>query len=217
MQLKGSVINFLGDSITAGYGLPDPNLTFWGLLAQRDGVIAHAYGISGTRIAPQRVPSEDPLKDLYFKSRVQDMDKSADAVVVFGGTNDFEHGDAPLGKFGDQDESTFYGALCVLCKTLLETFPRSEIIILTPLHRMGEDDILNKFGQRTAGPLCAYVDAIIKTARLFSLPLLDLYAMSGINPGFEPGRVTYAPDGLHPNEAGHERIYSRLKHFLEQL
>ena len=42
--------------------------------------------------------------------RFTEMDERADAVVVFGGTNDFGHGDAPLGKPSDRDPSTFYGA-----------------------------------------------------------------------------------------------------------
>jgi len=29
------------------------------------------------------------------------MEQCVDAVIVFGGTNDFGHGDAPIGYFGD--------------------------------------------------------------------------------------------------------------------
>ena len=35
------------------------------------------------------------------------MDSDADVVVVFGGTNDFGHGDAKLGTFESRDPYTF--------------------------------------------------------------------------------------------------------------
>ena len=40
---------------------------------------------------------------------------------------------------------------------------------------------------------------------------------SGIQPNEAGLRERYAPDGLHPNEAGHEKIYNLLKSFLETL
>ena len=94
MELKGLKINFLGDSITEGYGISSIDRVYWKLLADNDGVIARGYGISGTRIARQRVPSPEPRWDLNFGMRVNDMDPDADVIVVFGGTNDYGHGDA---------------------------------------------------------------------------------------------------------------------------
>lgn len=52
---------------------------------------------------------------MYFCGRLDEMDKNADAVVVFGGTNDYGHGDAPFGLFTDRTDETFYGA----CHTLM--------------------------------------------------------------------------------------------------
>ena len=44
-------------------------------------------------------------------------------IFVFGGTNDYGHGDAPLGKQGDNDPLTFYGALYDLYQRLLKKYP----------------------------------------------------------------------------------------------
>ena len=102
MNLQGKKINFLGDSITFGYGLGNSCDRFADLIAQRYGAISRNYGISGTRIARQTTPSDDPSHDLDFPSRVAEMDPDADIVVVFGGTNDYGHGDAPLGTMADR-------------------------------------------------------------------------------------------------------------------
>ena len=48
------------------------------------------------------------------------MPKDADLVFCFGGTNDFGHGSAPLGKDGSKDVYTFKGAVNVLFKNLIK-------------------------------------------------------------------------------------------------
>ena len=94
--------------------------------------------------------------------------------------------------------------------TLIERYPAAEIVFMTPLHRAGE--------VREGVPhLCEYVRAIREVAEYYALPVLDLYATSGIQPQNEVNRRQYAPDGLHPNDAGAERIADRLGAFLLTL
>ena len=52
--------------------------------------------LSGSRFARQRVMTDDP-SDLDFCMRMEEMALDADGVAVFGGTNGFGHGQAPLG------------------------------------------------------------------------------------------------------------------------
>ena len=110
MELKDKKILFLGDSITEGIGVADPNNIYWKRLEQ-DGCKVYSYGVSGTRIARQVSLRIYPyVDDNYFVTRLPQMEKNADVVVVFGGTNDFGHGDAALGKMDDRTDDTFYGA-----------------------------------------------------------------------------------------------------------
>jgi len=95
MELKGKKINFLGDSITEGHGASCVENRFTDIIAREEGIVMRNYGIGGTRFAKQAKPSENPRWDLDFLSRAKEMDEDADAVVIFGGTNDFGHGDAP--------------------------------------------------------------------------------------------------------------------------
>ena len=110
MELSGKRIAFLGDSITEGVGTSDLRYVYWQRLGEWTGAQVFGCGISGTRIAPQRTPSENPRFDLYFASRVEEMEPELDVIVIFGGTNDFGHGDAPFGAPEDRDGTTFCGA-----------------------------------------------------------------------------------------------------------
>ena len=212
MQLKGIKANFLGDSITEGVGVPSPEFTYWNVLKQQFGLAeARCYGIGGTRFARQHKPTVDrPSFDQDFCSRIDSMDPDADLVVVFGGTNDFGHGDAPVGCPSDRTPDTFYGACHTLMTGLIERYPRSVIVFMTPLHRAVET-------REGVPPLKTYVEIIKETAESYGLPVMDLYANSGIQPQIPIMRQTYAPDGLHPNAAGAARIAERLGYFLLAL
>ena len=57
---------------------------------------------------------------------------------------------------------------------------------------------------------------LLTAIRNIKVPVLDLYAVSGIQPEIEIIREMYMPDGLHPNDAGTEIIAKRLMGFLSQ-
>lgn len=214
MELKGLKINFLGDSITEGHGVTRTEYRFTDRLAAQYGVISVNYGIGGTRIARQKTPSFYPDHDKDFISRVDTLDENADVVMVFGGTNDWGHGDAPLGDMGDRTPYTFFGALHILYTSLITRFPGKPIIIITPLHRLNESDPNGNFGHRP-GTLKDYVNAIRQVAEYYSLPVLDLYKESGLQPEVPIIRETYVPDGLHPNDAGHKILADKMAAFLK--
>lgn len=218
MNLKGKKINFLGDSITEGHGCSGEEHFFTTLIGQRYGAVCRNYGIGGTRLARQFKPSENPRHDLDFPSRVAEMDPDADIVVVFGGTNDFGHGDAPMGDFSDRTKDTFCGALHELYRSLLEKYPEAVIVVITPLRRATENDPTGGGCKPGATHVLRdYVEKIRQAAEYYSLPVLDLFAMSGMQPAVEIIRERFMPDGLHPNDAGHVILADRIGAFLEAL
>ena len=146
------------------------------------------------------------------------MDSDADIVVVFGGTNDFGHGDAPIGAMTDRTPDTFYGALHTLYTKLLEKFPESPIVVVTPLHRLNEDNPRGDGNKpQDVGVLKTYVEIIREVAEYYSLPLLDLYKESGLQPKVPVIQEKYLPDGLHPNDEGHKILARKISNFLESL
>ena len=211
MELTGKKAVFLGDSITQGVGTSDEEYIYLNLLANKAGLCeVKNFGISGTRFAKQRASSGEPTFDYDFCSRVEDLDIDADIVVVFGGTNDFGHGDAPLGTPADRTPYTFWGACHYLMNRLCERFYDTTVVIMTPLHRLTEDNPNGDNKPEPVATLKEYVDIIRTVAEWYSLPVLDLFAASGIQPRVPVIRETYCPDGLHPNDAGHEKIADKL-------
>ena len=178
--------------------------------------VARNYGIGGTRIADQKNRSKYSESNRSFCERFSSMEDDAQLVVVFGGTNDFGHGDAPIGCMSDRNPSTFYGACHFLMEGLIKKYPYSTIVIMTPIHRCSEDATVNEQGLRSV-PLKEYVRIIKEVAEYYALPLLDLWSVSGIQPKVETNKKLYCPDGLHPNDKGHELIAQRLEGFLKTL
>ena len=220
MNTQGFVVNFLGDSITQGVGVKDiTNNRFDNVLKELCGLKeVRNYGIGGTRIAHQFRPSLNAWWDLDFCGRAERMAADADVVVVFGGTNDYGHGDAPFGTISDTDRSTFCGSVRRLMEILTRRYPDATLIFMTPARRPGDDNPSCSPSRYVPGlPLKEYVDAIKEIAKDFPVAVLDLYTQLGIDPNHEDDRVAYTADGLHFNDAGHRVIAQTLCSFLEKL
>ncbi|MBE6886754.1 MAG: SGNH/GDSL hydrolase family protein [Ruminococcaceae bacterium] len=215
MELRNTKINFLGDSITEGIG----TIRFTDLIEQNEGAICRNYGISGTRIAKQTAATEPASFDRDFCSRVGEMDPDAEIIVVFGGTNDYGHGDAPLGTPADRTPETFWGALHTLYSSLAAKYPAAKIVVLTPTHRLDEGNPRGAFDYKPApvASLREYVSIIREVAEYYSFPVLDLFASSGLQPAIPAIQERFMPDGLHPNNAGHEKLADQIVKFLRAL
>ena len=224
MNIQGFKVNFLGDSITEGTGVADQCNRYDRRLIKLCGLsAANNYGIGGTRLAHQIHPSEKPRYDQCFCGRAYEMDKTADTVIVYGGVNDYIHGDAPFGQLGDATPATFCGGVCFLMDYLRQVYKEKPIIFLTParcfLRKEVDDRFVSCHAKKLPGgkPLIDYVDVILETAKKFDIAVLDLYRELGIDPHEEEAYNTYTMDGLHFNDAGHEIIAQKLKAFIEAL
>ncbi len=205
----------MGDSITEGHGASCVEKRFSEVLMEMAELAdINNYGIGGTRIARQQKINPDTIvwDENSFCERFDKVEE-ADIIVVFGGTNDYGHGDAPFGTFEDRSPDTYCGALHYLMSNMIKKFPKSEIVFVTPLHRADGNNI-NSSNGLTLKP---YADMIKQTAEYYSLPVLDLYANSGICPEIQEQNELYTVDGLHPHDVGYERLAKKLKTFLELL
>ena len=205
------VIDFLGDSITEGALASAQNKCY----VERVGQILNCkvinHGVSGTRIARQIKPSTTHRFDLDFCYRIKDLDPKADLLFVFGGTNDFGHGDAPIGVSSDSDPSTFYGAMNYLCENLLKMYQRKQITFIIPLHRKDED---NPYGEgekeRPYLTLEGYINIMIEVLNKYQINYLDFredFGEAENNPLFG--------DGLHPSDMGHELLAQLIVDYIK--
>lgn len=224
MNIKGFKVNFLGDSITEGAGVVDQANRYDHRLAAMCQLSAvNSYGISGSRLAHQIHPSDTPRYDLCFCGRAYDMDTAADMVVVFGGVNDYIHGDAPFGQLGDTTPATFCGGVYFLMNYLREVYADKSVIFMAParcfLRKEVDDRVVSTHAKKRPGgkPLRDYVDVILETGKRFDIPVMDLYNDLGLDPHDPEIFDTYTMDGLHFNDAGHAVIAQKLKDFIEAL
>lgn len=213
MDLKGKTVAFLGDSITYGGRASAPDRRYTSVFERISGAHVYKSGGCGTRIAPQRVQSANPTHDWYFASRISELPPTADVVCVFGGTNDFGHGDAPLGTPDDATEETFCGAFRVLIKKLRAAYPTARITAVTPLPR-AEEERLAPDGV-TVKHLVNYVDAMLAVAKADGVEIADAYRDFGM-PAVNCA-VQYYHDGLHPNDLGHKTFAEKLYAWFKNL
>lgn len=216
---KGEKLGILGDSITYGYNLDSVDSAYGKKLADKLGMDYISYGINSSTIA--NVSGHNPMCN-----RVSSMDANLDLVMLFGGTNDFQN-NVPMGtqftsnegetRVLNTDTGTFFGAVNVTISELVNRYPNKTIYIITPLHRgdfytspmTPSDNTPNGVGCY----LSDYVEAIKKAAEYFSVPVIDMYGKSILNPNVAAVANLYFtktfdghPDLLHPNEVGHTRL-----------
>lgn len=207
------IIDFLGDSITAGAGASSIDKCFVNRVGQLLNCTVINHGIGGTRFAHQKEVSSEPICDLDFCQRLKDLDKNADYVFVFGGTNDFGHGLAPIGNVTDHTPDTFYGAVTYLATNLLKMYKRSQIFFILPLHRLNEDSLCGEGSKKKPSlSLNGYTQIICE--------VLDKYQINYLNFKKRFGKAENNPlllDGLHPNDAGHELLANLIVEHIKSL
>ncbi|MGN1061599.1 MAG: SGNH/GDSL hydrolase family protein [Candidatus Scatosoma sp.] len=216
MNTEGLIFNFLGDSITYGYGTSGNDKIYLNLLKEDLALKeANNYGIGGTRYGNYigkdiyaKVPEARP-----FGERYKTMKDGADAVVVFGGTNDYGTGNIPWGERNDCSMDTFLGSVNYLLKGLKEKYPSAVLLILTPVHRIKETVTANAV---TGKYLPDYAREICCAAKRFGAVTVDLFFAEDV-PSQEEFNRRYLFDGLHPNDAGHRWIAEKIKRVLEGI
>jgi len=224
MELKGKKIAFLGDSITQGAGVADiENCRYDNVIHRRFGLAEHYnYGIGGTRLAHQMIPSDPARYDLCFCGRAYFINPDADVILVYGGVNDYIHGDAFFGSMADTTPETFCGGVYFLMNLLKNNYPGKTLAFVTPAHMcyMGVSDQCvspRPMKKQDAKPLQAYVDVLKARGEEFGIPVLDLFEKLPIDPNREADREKYTVDGLHFNNDGQLVLAQVIGDFLVSL
>ncbi len=200
---------FVGDSITYGvhttkkyYDLLDAEIGFSSIYA--DGVEGSGYSTAGSG-------GHTPIVD-----RTANIPTDCDLVVIFAGTNDFGHG-APLGTITDNTDVSFYGAMIKTITDIITAMPSVRLVLMTPLHRTGTTYMSEDDTNSQGLVLADYVEAEKKVAELYSIPVIDLWSISGLAPRIPIIKSTYMSDGLHPDTEGHILLADRILPHLNDM
>lgn len=218
MDLANKTVVFLGDSITAGSSATSDDKVFHAVLKRETGIKEIInLGAGGTRIARQKTPSEEAIYDDDFNLRYDRNGKRGDVIFIFGGTNDFGHGDASIGTPADDTVYTFCGALNVLLAKSIKDYGKENVILITPLHRTGENNLKGEGKKPVDGePLSEYVKAEKTVAEKHGVKIIDLRNEKRLNPNDKENAKFFA-DGLHPNDDGHKLLAEILEEKIASL
>lgn len=217
----GKKINWIGDSIVDGPDFDEQVCSALGLVKDSE------YGINGSTIA-LKADGTDTRHALCI--RYADMTDDADIIAVSCGTNDFEYAWCPIGSIDSTENTTFYGALKTLCEGLINKYPQKLIFFTTPIKRAqpfengdgGEytaDGVMttpfskNKYG-KTLGD---YADIIKEVCGYYSIPVLDMYRESLLNPHLASQQNLFDSAYTHPNTTGQKIMARRVAGWLTQL
>lgn len=206
------IISFLGDSITQGVGASDLSKCYVSLVGKMLGCTVHNCGISGTRIARRREYNYH-ISDLDFNARVPILDKKADYIVVFGGTNDHGHGDASLGDYYGKDVYTFFGAMRTLIESLSLEYGKEKLRFILPCRKFDEN-AFNPYAEEKL-TLKDFVNAEKKILEEYEIPYLNLFEEWVEAPTSQKDEG-YFKDGIHPNDRGHQEIAEKVCEFLKK-
>ena len=201
---KNKIANFLGDSQTEVNSHKTKIYHDW--VKEILGLSkANNYGVSGTTIAKKNTSDNTAMCIRYAN-----MDNNADLICVMGGVNDRWFNNQ-LGKFGDTDPITFYGAMETLCDGLLTKYPGKTIIFITPTEQ--NNNSCNS-ANRTGYTPTDFANAMKRVCAKYSIPVFDANTCSGIYPLNEANASLYTTDKLHLNNKGHEVLGNKLSKFI---
>ena len=125
------------------------------------------------------------------------------------------------GKASNEPNETFCDGLHKMCRTLLNKYKNKDIIILIPITRVQEThwsciypEDTNKYGKT----LNDYREALIECCEYYSIPYIDLYTLSGLNPHIDPS-LFGDTDGraVHPNAEGHKKMAAVIVAQMESM
>ncbi|AZH08879.1 SGNH/GDSL hydrolase family protein [Staphylococcus aureus] len=139
-----------------------------------------------------------------------------DLIILQGTDDDWLHGywaGVPIGT-DKTDTKTFYGAFCSAIEVIRKNNPDSKVLVMTATRQCPmdgtkirrKDTDKNKLGLT----LEDYVNAQVLACSELNVPVFDAYHTDYFKPYNPAFRKSSMPDGLHPNEKGHEMIMYEL-------
>lgn len=200
---KVKTIGTIGDSVAKGTGA---KTNFTQMLAKKIKAKSTNLAVSGATISTNKDNS------IYEQAT-----KIKGDLIIVQGTDDDWTNDIKIGT-DKTDIKTFYGAFYSAISKIKSNNPKSKIIVMTPTKQcyikdgkvVRKDTTKNDLGYTLAD----YVDVQIDACNELDIPVYDAYHSTQFKPNIPSYRKSSMPDGVHPNEKGHEVImYELVKNF----
>ena len=239
---QGKRVGYIGDSITDPRNNKGKIKKYWEFLQEWLGITPYVYGISGRQWndvprQAQQLKDEhgDEVDAIMVFMGTNDFNQGLPIGEWFVETTEQvmaakggkpKQLEARKHRTFIMSESTYKGRINIGIDSLKRLFPDKQIILLTPLHRA-----LANFNDKNVQPdenyqnscgeyIDAYVQAVKEAGNLWGVPVIDLNAISGLNPMVEEQLPYFnepSYDRLHPSTKGQERMARTLMYQLLAL
>lgn len=198
-------VSILGDSLsTTAYGGVN-SLNYWiGLLQSQLNWTTYVNAVSGTPIAEL-----SGFNSFVTDARWQTLNDSfmPDAIIIFGGTNDFGARNIPLGTIADDpitNKTNFYGGLKYLLGSICNDNKTTKIFFMLPIQMANRG--FPQYNTTTGNFFSQYINAIKEVCELYGVSVIDTFQDSGLNYFNMTAGGDYSTDGLHLNALGHSLL-----------
>lgn len=230
---QGKRVAYFGDSIT------DPRNSgskkkYWHFLRDWLGITPYVYAVSGRQW--------DDIPRQADKLQAEHGD-SVDAIIIFVGTNDYNHG-VRLGewyeekdeqvmyghgqpkklvdrkrRYANMDKTTYRGRINIALDKVKRMYPEKQIVVLTPIHRAGfyandkNWQCTEDYTNRSGIYLDEYINATKEAANVWAVPVIDMNAVSGLYPMMDE-HVLYFKSGDSDRLHPNDRGHERMARTL---
>lgn len=154
-----------------------------------------------------------------FVERIDEIPSDAELITIFGSFNDVYQG-FEIGTINDDKATnTLYGKLKEFYETLFAKRPDAIVGLITPIpwEMCCRYNISSDKYEKTI----QYVTALLDIAKLYSIPVLNLFDESDMRPYDSVFRKAYYrdnDDNVHPNQKGHEKYISpKVVDFIRKI
>src|SRR5699024_6122880 len=150
--------------------------------------------------------------------RVETIEDFKGIVSIELGANDWRG--CPLGEIGDREETTWYGAVDKVCRTITKNTSARPFFILSPRSvftlnaDFNEDDRRDLYETNSDGHMYTeYCNAVKEVAQFYAIPVVDIPGESGLG-GYHNNSQTLV-DHIHLSEIGGEIMGKHIVKFLK--
>ena len=211
--LRGKSILFVGDSLTAGYGLSDVSQSWPSLLQSSYGMEVTVCSISGSTFvtADKKEYATGGCYEPYVERTLPEG--NFDIVFVEGGGNDW-HCAAPMGdSLESRDPKTFKGAVNVVIDRIQEKYPNAALLFMTSWIPQERDS-------KGCTPEMDYYEAMSQICQMREIPCFQARdpEISGVyarDTAFRKQYFLTETDPWHLNAAGQAKFAPVIAGWLE--
>ncbi len=158
----------------------------------------------------------------YFEDTLGDLGQidftQVKILFIGSGLNDYHSGnpiESTADPYNPYDEYTYCGAIRSIVKELREAYPDLRIIFITPPYTWYTiPELTCEEYDLGGGVLEDYVNAEIGLCQALDVEVIDIYHNYYPHETWDD-LYLYTDDGLHPNEAGREKIAQTIAEYLD--